>query len=195
MLQKSNSFQLITIAFLILAGCTDKKAEVRIPSVVPKRTDWSNLSFEAKGYLQEYRHRRMFFDRYLKANKVKISTCPGCGYPTLDARGEHEVCIVCGWEDTNQDDDHASENFGKPNKKSLVENRIAIGYRLHAEANQTGSFPRENAREVIEILGRYKLRITEIARTIPVNADTSYHARKELKKEKAALIEALFKND
>jgi hypothetical protein len=42
--------------------------------------------------------------------------CPCCGYLTLDARGEHETCQVCFWEDDGQDDHDAAVVRGGPNK-------------------------------------------------------------------------------
>lgn len=32
------------------------------------------------------------------------STCPCCGYPTINGRGAYEICPLCGWEDDGQDD-------------------------------------------------------------------------------------------
>jgi len=28
-----------------------------------------------------------------------FARCPCCGYPTLNARGEYELCPICWWED------------------------------------------------------------------------------------------------
>jgi len=41
--------------------------------------------------------------------------CPCCGYLTLTASGEDEICPVCYWQDDGQDDDDASEVRGGPN--------------------------------------------------------------------------------
>ena len=35
--------------------------------------------------------------------------CPCCGYLTLPARGEYDICPVCFWED-----DDPQEEFGQP---------------------------------------------------------------------------------
>ena len=42
-------------------------------------------------------------------------TCPCCRYPTLQARGANEICILCNWEDEGQDDPQADEVWGGPN--------------------------------------------------------------------------------
>ena len=50
--------------------------------------------------------------------------CPCCGYPTLGARGDYEICSLCKWEDDGQDDPHADEVWGGPNGRySLAEAR------------------------------------------------------------------------
>lgn len=41
--------------------------------------------------------------------------CPCCGYPTLEARGGYDICLVCWWEDDGQDDPRADEVWGGPN--------------------------------------------------------------------------------
>src|SRR5437763_14521648 len=41
--------------------------------------------------------------------------CPCCGYLTLDARGEHEICPVCFWQDDGQDGHDATVVRGGPN--------------------------------------------------------------------------------
>lgn len=32
------------------------------------------------------------------------STCPCCGYPTINGRAACDICSLCGWEDDGQDD-------------------------------------------------------------------------------------------
>ena len=50
--------------------------------------------------------------------------CPCCGYKTLDARGEYEICPVCFWEDDGQDDKGADmECYFSPNSMSLTQGR------------------------------------------------------------------------
>jgi hypothetical protein len=43
--------------------------------------------------------------------------CPCCGHRTLAARAAFEICPVCYWEDDGQDDDHADEVWGGPNRE------------------------------------------------------------------------------
>lgn len=46
--------------------------------------------------------------------------CPCCGYATLSARGDFEICTICWWEDDGQDDHNADKERGGPNKSSLT---------------------------------------------------------------------------
>ncbi|SCL65115.1 Cysteine-rich CPCC [Micromonospora yangpuensis] len=33
--------------------------------------------------------------------------CPCCRHPTIEGRGQFEICFACGWEDDGQDDEDA----------------------------------------------------------------------------------------
>jgi hypothetical protein len=48
-------------------------------------------------------------------------TCPCCGYFTLGARGNDEICPVCYWQDDGQDEQSAAEVWGGPNKDISLE--------------------------------------------------------------------------
>lgn len=50
--------------------------------------------------------------------------CPCCGYPTLQERGNYDICMLCDWEDDGQDDPHADAMWGDPDERySLAEAR------------------------------------------------------------------------
>ena len=50
--------------------------------------------------------------------------CPCCGYATLAAEAEYEICELCNWEDDGQSDADAYEVKGGPNADySLTEAR------------------------------------------------------------------------
>src|SRR5215813_4159039 len=67
--------------------------------------------------------RRRFFEVYCpgpnaqagskQSNEVRYA-CPCCGYPTLGALGEFEICSLCCWEDDGQDDADADLVRGPP---------------------------------------------------------------------------------
>jgi hypothetical protein len=46
---------------------------------------------------------------------MKREKCPCCSYPTLRYRGQDEICILCDWEDDNQNDAEAAQVLGGPN--------------------------------------------------------------------------------
>ncbi|HEV8559602.1 MAG TPA: CPCC family cysteine-rich protein [Actinophytocola sp.] len=61
----------------------------------------------------------MFGERFVNVSRPAGNgpyACPCCGYLTLDARGGHEICPVCFWEDDGQDDHDATAGRGGPNK-------------------------------------------------------------------------------
>ena len=52
---------------------------------------------------------------------MKREKCPCCKYPTLEVRGDYEICPLCDWEDDLQDDPHAEEVWGGPNGNYSLE--------------------------------------------------------------------------
>ncbi|RKQ51701.1 Cysteine-rich CPCC [Roseivirga pacifica] len=46
---------------------------------------------------------------------VKLESCPCCGYRTIGARGNYDICKVCWWEDDGQDNQHPERIIGGPN--------------------------------------------------------------------------------
>jgi hypothetical protein len=74
---------------------------------------------------RDFRERRAWFDAHFERFNVGIRrapeygvrfTCPCCGYPTLFGRGGYDICELCDWEDDAQDEPHAREVWGGPNK-------------------------------------------------------------------------------
>lgn len=57
----------------------------------------------------------MFFFKKKNPEIDKRVKCPCCGYPTLSARCEWEICILCDWEDDGQDNPHEDAVWGGPN--------------------------------------------------------------------------------
>ena len=49
--------------------------------------------------------------------------CPCCGCRTLDERGMYDICPVCFWEDSGQDDHNADQRGGPNGSLSLTEAR------------------------------------------------------------------------
>ena len=114
----------------------------------PQKFDSSKLDNIDKSIIQSFFDRRKIFDVYIEQNKLKIFTCPCCGYPTLAERGGFSMCTVCLWEDDGQDNETADEVWGGPNSDiSLSEGRIQIGklfQRLSMEVNgQVHNSPQE----------------------------------------------------
>lgn len=63
-------------------------------------------------------------NKAINEDNNKIYNCPCCGYPTLEGRGNYDICPLCKWEDDGQDDPDADEVWGGPNSNySLTEAR------------------------------------------------------------------------
>jgi hypothetical protein len=52
----------------------------------------------------------------MTAQTQTMVRCPCCGYRTLHERAGDDICSVCFWHDDGQDDAHADEVWGGPNK-------------------------------------------------------------------------------
>lgn len=102
--------------------------------------DPAKLTENDKKILADFQTRRRVFDDYLNRHVIKLFTCPGCAYPTLEERGEHMICAVCNWEDDGQDDKTGDKILGGPNGYlSLTGNRINIGRILLKNADSLKS--------------------------------------------------------
>lgn len=100
---------------------------------VPSRT--VNLSERLRLWIREHRGVRVValsadpvtadgdanppaFERFVNVERRPEGApyaCPCCGFFTLPARGQYELCPVCFWEDDGQDDHDADEVRGGPN--------------------------------------------------------------------------------
>lgn len=63
--------------------------------------------------------------RDIIGSPARLEPCPCCGYRTLGARGDFEICPICWWEDDGQDDRDADIVMGGPNYElSLTAARV-----------------------------------------------------------------------
>ena len=53
-----------------------------------------------------------------------LVACACCGYSTIDAKADFEICPICFWEDDGQDETDADEDRDGPNRVSLTSARI-----------------------------------------------------------------------
>lgn len=53
--------------------------------------------------------------RDIIGSPARLEPCPCCGYRTLGARSDYEICPICWWEDDGQDDRDADIVVGGPN--------------------------------------------------------------------------------
>jgi hypothetical protein len=118
--------------------------------------------------LDAFYARRTHYDAYLSANNIPQCTCPGCGFPSLENRGEFEICDVCLWEDDGLDDDAESildtlTTLGvEMSRRDIKENRLNIGRMLETNAEMINGEVDFDCAHVLETIAFYKQRKKEI---------------------------------
>ena len=151
--------------------------------------------------LAAFRVRRVHYDIYLQANGIQLYTCPGCGFPTLTARGSFEICVTCSWEDDGQDDNADSIlaellvtgiKISTPNSNaSLTDNRINIGRILDTNAELINGEIDFNSSRVLRTIEFYQQRKEEIGGRITGDERPQDHIWMEWNEVKKDLLMAL----
>lgn len=120
-----------------LFACGQRKNNDSITDNYPVKNK-KELTGDDKQIIDDFKNRRLTFDNYLKqgGSNIRTFTCPSCGFPTLDGRGDYEICTICDWEDDGQDDSNADDVLGGPNHDlSLTDSRLKIGRELKVKAD------------------------------------------------------------
>lgn len=104
----------------------------------------------------ELASRTRWFEQYVEALNLRsvvaesgsgTYACPCCRHPTLDGRGQFQICFACGWEDDGQDDEDADSVRGGPNGSlSLTEARRAYAERPVSLADARRAYAERQAR-------------------------------------------------
>lgn len=160
----------------------------------PEKFDRTRLTVDDYSILEAFAARRSIFDSFIKKNKLKIFTCPGCGFPALESRGGYDICAICNWEDDNQDNEKADEIWGGPNANlSLTENRLIIGRRLkELEISLNGEINNDTY-ELLIILANHEKRMKRMSDKISSTTDITDPLWDEWRKESAKVIIDLIK--
>jgi Cysteine-rich CPCC len=105
---------------------------------------------------EELASRARWLDQYVEALTLRsvvveagsgTYACPCCRHPTLEGRGQFQICFACGWEDDGQDDEDADTVRGGPNGSlSLTEARRAYAERPVSLADARRAFAERQAR-------------------------------------------------
>ncbi|QDY11978.1 hypothetical protein FJK98_30805 [Micromonospora sp. HM134] len=105
---------------------------------------------------EELARRNRWFEQYVEAlNQRSVVAeagdepyaCPCCRHPTLEGRGQFEICFACGWEDDGQDDEDADTVRGGPNGSlSLTDARRAYAERPVSLSDARRAYARRQAR-------------------------------------------------
>jgi Cysteine-rich CPCC len=170
---KMKLISILLLSFFSSCGQTQNKSKIESSKVednltnkqIEKMFDPTKLTESDNNILADFFQRRKLFDTYIKNEKLKQLTCPGCGYPTLTERGSYDICDVCNWEDHNQDDREADKVWGGPNGSlSLTENRINIGKLLIHNSTTQNSKINLDPKYVLETIKFYRDKKAEIRR-------------------------------
>lgn len=104
------------------------------------RFDPRQLTERDHQLLAAFAARRAAYEQALAASNILYHkhTCPACGLPSLDARGDHETCVVCLWEDSAGENDLTI--VSAPNYVSLLQARVEAAAHL-AEFERTHELP------------------------------------------------------
>ncbi len=94
--------------------------------------------------LSDLRVQGALLARALPQGTPNLAVCPCCGYPTIGARGGHDICCLCNWQDDGQDDADADNVRGGPNHDySLTEaRRNFVEYRTQYRPSHVQAFAR-----------------------------------------------------
>lgn len=145
--------------------------------------------------------RRVHYDTYLQANDIQVHTCPGCGFPTLAARNEFEICGLCNWEDDGQDD-HATSMLavlatkgvaisGPNGSLTLIANRVNIGRMLESNIELIDGEVDFDTARVLRTIAFYKERRQDIGNRMTGDERPQDHIWMEWKEVSRDLLTAL----
>lgn len=124
--------------------------------------DQSKLTIGDEEVLKEFFERRKTFDQEIKKNNSTLSTCPSCGFPTIEEKGDFEICPICNWEDDTQDDPFENEIWGGVNRSlSLTESRLKFGSTLNDLSKDDATKIKSSLEEILKLLEKQKERLNE----------------------------------
>ena len=179
---------------------TDNQSDNR---TMTEKIDNLNLSEFDKNLLSTFWEIREIFDKFISENKLKIFTCPGCGYPTNSTKADYDICIICDWEDDGYDDNSKSifddfldaNKISGPNKISLTENRITISRTLFELAEKVNGQIIDNPKQILDILKSKREQLKKIYKSIPMTADRNHIGWKEAQNVRLELLSELISTE
>ncbi|MGB1016161.1 MAG: CPCC family cysteine-rich protein, partial [Nannocystaceae bacterium] len=88
--------------------------------------------------LEAFAHRRLAMQAALEASNIvhHRHICPCCGLPTIEERGNYELCMICLWEDGPGERD--PRQACPPNYISLEQARIEVAAHLEEYERSRG---------------------------------------------------------
>ena len=122
--------------------------------------DTTKLTEEDKSLLASFNKRRLFIQNFIDENNLKLTVCPGCGFPSFSEDWFHDICSVCNWQHDGQDDPHADEIWGGPNYElSLTENRLNICRTLKEKSKEQDGKMKDEPNEILKAIEGHQKRM------------------------------------
>lgn len=114
-----------------------------------------------RALLGDFEARRRAFEEALEASNILHGKhlCPCCGLPTLDERGDYEVCVVCLWEDGIDETD--PRRVAPPNYVSLERARIDAADQLRAYEGAHGALLEGGVDPLVRAIKRFEARLRQ----------------------------------
>lgn len=138
--------------------------------------------------LAAFAKRRTRIQQFVDDNRLNVTVCPGCGFPTLSEDWFHEICSICDWQHDGQDDPHSNEIWGGPNYElSLTENRLTIEKML----KEQGTPIVEDPSSIFAILERHQQRLNAFDHDAMYEATVDDPIWETWRKARHAVIEDL----
>jgi len=163
--------------------------------MINKSFDASKLKSEDKLLLESFQKRRKHINEFIDKNNLKLTTCPGCSFPSFSEDWSHNICIVCNWQHDGQDDPYANEIWGGPNYElSLTENRLNICRTLKEKSEKIGGKINEAPSEILEIFKAHRHRMDSFDEDKMMNALRNSPIWKEWDEASKEILNDLVKN-
>ncbi len=125
--------------------------------------DTSKLTDEDKSLLESFQKRRELLQDFIDKNGLKLTICPGCGFPTFSKQWFQDICSVCNWQHDGQDDPYADEIWGGPNYElSLTENRLNICKTLAEKSEEHNGEIKKEPNEILSVMNEHQNRMNSI---------------------------------
>ncbi len=137
-----------------------------------KKIDPASLGDDYELVLEEFYTFRNNMENFVRNNNLESHCCPCCGYPTLEEKGGYEICVICNWEDEDQDGESADEIWGGANgSTSLTEARYNFNNSLRRYEAKNGKKKILDPKAVLLIVSTLKIEANNFFESFSTDED------------------------